>query len=100
MIIVPSHYRLISHGSFQFGPKTFLIADVQSDDVSVRCVTGKLPHGFMSSVRRKTLETLLVTHHMDTSLLALDTNLLYPFERNTFTNLLKQYGFSATSNTR
>lgn len=99
MIIVPPSYHLREHGEFQFGSKSFLMADVQNSDVSVRCVTGKLPNGVMSSTRKKIIESLLALNHMDTSLLAFDTNFLFPFEKKVFVRLLQQYGFSATSHT-
>jgi len=100
MIIAPSSYRLREHGEFQFGSQSFLIADVENAEISLRCVTGKLPNGIVSSTRRKILESLLALHHMDTSLLALDTNFLFSSERRKFTHLLRQYGFSATTHPR
>ena len=97
MIIAPPSYQLREHGEFQFGPRSFLIADVGNSQISVRCATGKLPNGVVSYTRRKVLESLLALHHMDTSLLAIDTNFLFPFEKKIFAQLLEQYGFSATS---
>lgn len=97
MIIAPPWYTLRSHGEFYFRESWFLRIDVEHAEESTHVITGKLPHGMSFLRRKKILESLLALSHMDTAVLALDTNMIFPFERSGFVELLRQYWFSTSS---
>ncbi len=97
MIIAPAWYTLRSHGEFYFEGSWFLRIDVENATESTHVITGKLPHGMSFLRRKKILESLLALSHMDTTVLALDTNMIFPFERRGFLDLLRQYWFSTSS---